>query len=316
MKRLPWLRKILYFVCLGAGALILILQAANGYRAQTARGLPITSPQLLFGALVFTGLATGAQMLAWRTLMQGLGVSLGKREVLRGYMLSFLPRYIPGSVWGYLGRNEWLFQEYAVSYAASNLGSILEILASVTGVFVVVGLNWASARLSVRWPVLLIALPLLPAAIWVIMRRGFEWPLVKRLLSRFMTSGLFSGVSLQRWLAGVGLFVVHWLLNGVALGMTVGALSQQLVIPLDITLRFASAYSLAWFIGFIIIFAPAGLGFRELALSAILAADFATPPGNASAVAVLFRLVIIFTEVSWVAIALLLRGLKDAQTRK
>ena len=129
MKRLPWLRKILYFVCLGAGALILILQAANGYRAQTARGLPITSPQLLFGALVFTGLATGAQMLAWRTLMQGLGVSLGKREVLRGYMLSFLPRYIPGSVWGYLGRNEWFFQEYAVSYAASNLGSILEILA-------------------------------------------------------------------------------------------------------------------------------------------------------------------------------------------
>ena len=61
-------------------------------------------------ALAAVMLATLIQIAAWQVIMAGMGIYVGRWHLAQGYMLPFLARYIPGSVWGYLGRSQWMNQ--------------------------------------------------------------------------------------------------------------------------------------------------------------------------------------------------------------
>jgi uncharacterized membrane protein YbhN (UPF0104 family) len=67
---------------------------------------------------------------------------------------------------------------------------------------------------------------------------------------------------------------------------------------------FTGAYALAWVTGFMIMFAPAGLGAREATLSALLAGQIGTP--EAITVALLSRLVTTAADLLAAAATLLL----------
>ena len=80
------------------------------------------------------------QVCAGVLLMRSLNIELPIHKARYIYSLSFLARYIPGSIWGYLSRSEWLLHDYQVSYASSNYGSILEVALAVSTGFCVLGL--------------------------------------------------------------------------------------------------------------------------------------------------------------------------------
>jgi hypothetical protein len=114
------------------GSLIFLQQLWNGYQAIVE--------QVAFSALLPIAVAycvaviAGAlPIFAWFRLMAGVGAPLSWRHTLKGYTLSFLPRYIPGSIWGYLSRSEWFRDNAGIACAVSNAGSLVEILATLPG---------------------------------------------------------------------------------------------------------------------------------------------------------------------------------------
>ena len=75
-----------------------------------------------------------------------------------------------------------------------------------------------------------------------------------------------------------------WMATGIAAWILVGAL-----VPSPPGLLFVTGvYALAWLIGFVIVFAPSGLGVREAMLVALLAPRFGAGPATAIAVVLRF----------------------------
>ena len=102
------LRSRLYWLGLGIGLFFFVGQILRGYQVFSTLTLDVSLLVRLSAAVLAGLVALGLQMAAWRYLMQDLGIKLTWRSIIGGYMLSFLPRYVPGSVWGYLSRSEWL----------------------------------------------------------------------------------------------------------------------------------------------------------------------------------------------------------------
>ena len=142
-------RRVLFALGLALGLALLLWQVWRGYVAIQHYGFRVLCPACLVASLALSLLLQLVQMLAWIQVMRYLGYPLPFGRALAGYMLSFLPRYIPGSVWGYLGRSEWLARSYGISYAGSMTGSLLEALALVVTGLCYVGFYY-STRLDRR----------------------------------------------------------------------------------------------------------------------------------------------------------------------
>src|SRR3972149_6374809 len=121
-------RRLLHLIGLALGGLLFVYQILNVLPAVMENKLHVSSPAFIGLALAIGVAAIGIQTIAWARLMRAFGIYLSWSQVLQGYTLSFLPRYIPGSVWGYLSRNEWLLQNHNVRYGISNRVSLLEVL--------------------------------------------------------------------------------------------------------------------------------------------------------------------------------------------
>jgi hypothetical protein len=120
----PW-RKLLYYLGVGLGAILFLQQVWLGIESVRQEVLHINRPVCLLAAIGLTFIIYALQMIAWGQIMLGLGSLINLPAVLQGYIISFLPRYIPGTIWGYLSRAEWLKSTYNVPHSTSTLGSVL-----------------------------------------------------------------------------------------------------------------------------------------------------------------------------------------------
>ena len=127
-------RRRLYFAGFLLGGLLFVQQLGQVYQAAVTQVVHSVAYGWLVVALLSVMAGTMLQVAAWVYLMGGLGVPLLWRKVVWGYIFSFVPRYVPGSVWGYLSRGEWLFQSQGVSRRVTALGSVLEVLGSACSV--------------------------------------------------------------------------------------------------------------------------------------------------------------------------------------
>lgn len=295
-------RKRLFILGLGIGLALFGRQIWISYQALRLRDVSFVRPVYLLAAFGTTLLVYLMQMLAWRLVMKHLGVHLPLRDTIKGFYLSFLPRYIPGTIWGYWTRSQWLEQSYAVSYAVSGTGSGLEALALLS-----TGLFLAGTYLTARTS----GYAQLALALACIILLGFTCFVVPRLTNligqRFYKEKLppaprnryWSGT----WLAALLLYIVLWIAFGASLLLVSGSLSSSLSLDLPMAV-FAS--SLSWVIGFVVVFVPTGLGVREFTLSAMIAFYADLPPWEADLIAVLSRFGLILAELGWLVIGLAL----------
>jgi hypothetical protein len=236
-------------------------------------------------ALICALLAYLLQMSAWAVIMRALAAPLRASEVWQGYLLAFLPRYIPGTVWGYLSRNEWLAQHKGVSYATSSLASLLEVTTLLLTAFVYGSCLWVEPRfVGLVW---LAAVP----ALWL------NWHYVPH-LARRINAGRWSAAighapSLRLGLLGNGLYLGFWAAHGAGVFLLGQAFTPLPLAELAPTLACAS---LAWAVGFLVLFVPAGLGVREATLVTLLTQFTTLPVGVATTVALLSRLTTILAE--------------------
>jgi len=244
---------------------------------------PVSSAGALLAVLVMQF----ATLRTWQVLLAGLGTPLPTTVVGRIFFIGQLGKYLPGSVWPILTQME-LGAAYRVPRARSASASVLTMLISLlTGLITaVVTLPFASHSTGYLWvflaaPVLLPCLhprvlnPLLRLAFKLARRPGLEEPLTGRVLARALAWSFAA-----------------WVFNGLQIWL----LTVKLGAPLgQAALLSLGGYAFAWCVGFLVIFAPAGAGFRELLLVAalvpILGHDAATARDAATAVALVSRIV-------------------------
>jgi hypothetical protein len=290
-------RKLLYWIGISLGGLIFLYQLWQGMQGVLTNAVRLVLPWHLALAGLCTAAAFGLQIGAWQALMAGLGVRLSWRQVLEGYSLSLLPRYIPGSVWGYLSRAEWLRQRHQVAYAVSNLGSILEVLLGVLSGLFVTGLYLAS-----RWgmPAFYLALAALGLAL-LLAWWAAGWALSSRLFKKLMPK--LAGekpawIGLGRWCGLLALHLSAWACYGLATRLAAQSLGLAVYAS---WLVFTFMFTVAWLVGFFILFVPSGLGVREVTLAFWLARLAGASSSQSGAAAVTLRLLMALVELFWLA---------------
>lgn len=259
----PWLKRM---VAIGITVAIFYYMARPIYvewDSLRPRIQELKWSRLAGGALMFAFFLFFFRSLSWRAILAALGHRLPVAASTRIWSTSELARYLPGVVWQVVGR-AWLVKPYGVRGSVCTTSQVLElILFLLANVLVAVTclLFFGYKRVDEAargW--LAACMALVPILAIVIHPRVFH-ALSARLLRLFNKPPLERALPL-RLMYGLLLFAVLGLLwQGMALWLTVGS---PLGLIVDKWWVIAGAYSLAWIAGFLAVWAPGGLGVREL----------------------------------------------------
>lgn len=251
---------------------------------------------LLAFAAAMAGL--GATSLAWRGLLAGLGHRLPLGVSATVFFTSQLGKYLPGSVWPYLAQARLGAQRGVPASRAAQAGLTFVLVHLLTGMVVGLPRLLLGGGLDARFGLALLIVPVVLLLVH------------PRVTSRLVAiAGRLTRVSVQpatpTWgsLASAALWLLlAWALYGVSI--------TALVVPFQpltggLVVQLTSAYALAWSVGFVgaavvVVAAPAGLGFREVALLATLSGLVADGP--AALVVLLSRVMMTVADVLWAAI--------------
>ena len=210
------LRNIFRWIGYILGVSVLLYQIFVCVQTIYTRHLTINIPPLAI-ALIMAFFSFGIQMLAWKSIMALLGIKLGYIDIIERYIPSFLPRYLPGTIWGYLSRSEWLHHKFGISYKHSNIGSLFEILISLLSNIIVISISFSNStfgdgKLIVSGVMLCIVLFWLLALFRSCAQRWI-W---------FEKNWLpLQSLSFNLWIISIFLFIFTWIFNGLGLGFII-----------------------------------------------------------------------------------------------
>lgn len=280
-----WL-KIAFLVVTLALCIWALASQWNQVVAAAARVSPGTLALSFMAGLVYVLMT----FLAWRAVLSGFNVSLRWNKASRIFFVSQLGKYLPGGIWNFLAAAEMGKQDQ-IPRAKSVLVMFVSLLLSIlTGILLgALALVLGPAELRERFWWVLLALPVVAA------------PLVPQLLNRILqllAKKLGSGAS-ELAIGGRGVWLgtlwtlLAWLCAGVQIWILATAMGWGTSI--DAYLLATAAYSLAWAAGFLLVFAPAGVGVREAVLGVVLAPAIGI--GAATAVVLLSRVFLTLVDL-------------------
>jgi uncharacterized membrane protein YbhN (UPF0104 family) len=241
-------------------------------------------------SVLFAMLAT---MQVWRVLIAALGSPLPTRTAARVLFIGQLGKYVPGSIWPVLAQMELASAHKVPRHRSASASLLTMLLALLTGLLIaLVTLPFVARSTPYRWvfltaPVLLIFLHprLLNRFIDLLLRLtrrpALEQPLDGRALARAL------GWSAVAWVC-YGLQI--WLL-ATRLGASYGSGALLAI----------GGFAFAWCVGFVVVFAPAGAGVREVLLVAMLGPVVGV--GGATAVALLSRAMVTLGDLLMAGVA-------------
>jgi uncharacterized membrane protein YbhN (UPF0104 family) len=238
------------------------------------RVLEIDAWRFLVAALMFAGFLFVFRVLSWRKLLQAFGYELPVAPTMRIWSTSELARYVPGVIWQVVGR-VFLVRPYGVSGSVCSASQVLElVIFLLANVLVAVGcLIWLGNKQlqdeARYW--LLGSIALVPLLIVLLHPRVF-FALLNRILASMNKPRLTPRVRKRTMSALVLWSIVGLLWQSFAVWLLI---SESLGLPLAKWWVVAGAYCLAWCAGFLAVWAPGGIGVRELVF--VTAMHFALP---------------------------------------
>jgi uncharacterized membrane protein YbhN (UPF0104 family) len=305
-------------VQIGLPLLILVffsIQVKNNWGALTAHSFQ-WNPWLLalgFGGFLLQELSFG---IIWRAVLLRLGYRLPLRVSLRIYLSSEFVRYIPGNIWHVLTRILWV-NKYGVPRSVALASMTIELitkLASGVLIFAASLLFWhdITALGSFAQKSILLALGVgTIVALFVVLYP----PVLNGLLNLALRILKREPVSLSVRYIDILLvtlsWCVSWLVAGSGFYLIVLALWPSA--PLIAWPICVGIYALGWDVGFVSFLTPSGLGFREAAISALLALSLPIPFSLAVIIALLSRFVSTIAELLCVGLAYLGGGQQQVQ---
>jgi hypothetical protein len=217
-------------------------------------------------------LATYALLIeTWRVLLRGWQHDIPFLDAARIWTVSNLGKYLPGKVWS-ITALVVMTREYGVPAAEGGAASVLLTLINTLVGFVVAIVAGASLLALPRGAVAVIAVLAL-----AVLATPSALPRLGLLAGKVLGRPIVLRPIAHRVLLLAGaLTAVAWLMYGVAFWLfTIGVLGRAPGALSDYVAVFAGSY----LIGFVAIFAPAGVGVREEAMSvALKRVGFATGP--------------------------------------
>lgn len=239
------------------------------------RVLAIDAWRFVVASIMFAGFLFVFRVLSWRKLLQAFGHDLPLAPTTRIWSTSELARYVPGVIWQVVGR-VFLVRPYGVSASVCSASQVLElVIFLLANVLVAIGcLIWLGNKQlqgeARFW--LLSTVALVPLLIVLLHPRVF-FRVLNRILESMNNPRLTPQVR-KRTLSGLAIWSILGLLwQSLAVWLLV---SEALGLPLTKWWVVAGAYCLAWCAGFLAVWAPGGIGVRELVF--ITAMRFALPP--------------------------------------
>lgn len=296
------IKKWVRILGLGIGLTIFLSQIYQSILSISTLSLRMDWGWIILGFLAMV-LLIALQIFIWKQILNAMEIPLEYLQIARGYTLSLIPRYIPGSVWGYLNRSEWLNEQYHIPISQGNVSSLLEVLQVILTAFMALFIfaGVLSGFSFWRFSLVLFLVLLLPILVWKIL----SLPSIVR--NRWIPFKM----RLSNWLIAVYSGVIQWVLLGLS---TISLLfGVQGVFPFEnLTLQKGAlvsfCYTSSWLAGFFVLFIPGGMGIRELSLSFFLMHLVNVPAGSSTWIAVLSRLLYSLAELTWIFLSLLLKS--------
>lgn len=231
---------------------------------------------------------------SWRMLLQSWGGALPYATAARIWTIANLGRWIPGKIWSVGALSVMAAQEGVSGPAAAGaavLGTLLNIGAGF-GIAVVMGASAldavypgfrsAAITASIGFALGIVLLPYLlpPVLAWVSRRR--DGPPLNRPLT-----------ALTLWTA-TGMNAAAWVGYGIAFALFARGVTPQITGDWPL---FIAVFAASYLIGYLVLFAPGGLGFREAALTVFLVGVGAAGQGDAVILGVTSRVWLTVLEI-------------------
>jgi glycosyltransferase 2 family protein len=263
---------------------------------QVSEGFVQIGAGTIAAALAVVLLALVAMMQVWRTLLVASGSRLKFRGAARIFFVGQIGKYLPGAVWPVLAQME-LGQVQQVPRRRSAMVAALTLLISLaagllTTAAATLPILAASVTARYRWAFLAVPIVL------VCLHPRVLNPLIDRLLRLARRPAMEQPLSGRAILAATMWAVLSWVLFGIQIWL----MAVRLGAPGGRTALLAiGGFAFAWCIGFLVVFAPAGAGVREVILIAALSPVLSI--GKATAVALVSRLMTTVGDLVAAAVA-------------
>ncbi len=237
--------------------------------------------------------------LSWRAVMRSVGLDAPWIDAASLFLVSQAGKYVPGAVWPVLAQSEFA-RAHGLSRTRGMTGSLVAMAVGVVtaGVVGTVGLVvWAPGALADYWWALVVAAGLATLLVPSVLTRVLA--LALKTMRRSVKPPVIAGRAL---LVSAAWSTANWL----ALGLQAWLLLRVLSPGTDGLWPLATgAFALAWLVGFLVVFAPAGVGPREATFVVLLAA-VATQP-EALALALMSRFAMTLADAIGLGGGLLVR---------
>ena len=276
-----------------AGFLLVVLALAGYWiyrnRAEVGHAWSRVTLFPVLGAFFAGALGAWSGVPAWRSLLIGLGSRLRLRDAQRVFLMGQLGKYIPGGVWTVLAQAT-MAMELKVPRARSGTASLMSILLAVVTAAGLGAVCLAVAGHEVLghyWWILLLAIPLL-----ALLHPGvLVWfgRTVGRITRRKVP---LERISERTLIGAAGALLVGQLCNGFGFYLLVVSISGHASNPL----LSIGVFSLASAAGIVVIFAPAGVGAREVILLFGLS-TVTKDAGSAALIVLMSRVVLTAVDV-------------------
>jgi hypothetical protein len=209
----------------------------------TWRTLLILTP----AALIFL-LGGGLLALAWWETLESQSVTMSRTHCMSLFGISQLAKYVPGTVFQYLGRHA------GGTVAGIRSRPLIKSYGWELGLLLLAGAVTALLALPLTG---LTATAGLPGLIFV--------------MAAALCFGLMNFMAGRHLARALGLYLIYILLSGTSFALIL-ALRGSWPAPVgpSILLEWIGAYAVAWVLGLVTFGAPAGLGAREAVLFALL----------------------------------------------
>lgn len=281
-------------------ALIIILLRnifSSGYGLTLSKEYINIAPLLLAIPLVLLIYPEAA--FAYRLILLKMGLDVKISKAIKLWIIANTSRYIPGTIWQYIGRVELFKKEAEVERASTIQALFIEILLILISSVTVSLL--ALPVLSYKYPWSRFLVILLPISISLFNPRisnyaiNFINKIIKKVNYRMKTS-----LEYRDLVALLPAFILNFFINGVVIYLLINFLN-----PLGhpfLIVSISGMYAFSWLIGYLAVFSPGGLGVTEVSLAYLL--SLLIPLSTASLVAILYRLLLTISELIVFIIAL------------
>jgi hypothetical protein len=296
-RRLPWKKIIRYGLMVVALVFCIVLLVPR--RHEIAQSVAQQNAGTIIGGLLLGFAGIYATFLSWRELLAGAGHRLPLAAGGRVFFLSQIGKYIPGSIWPIVAQADMGRQHKVPATKSVAVGLLTMLISCGAGVCLAAAtLPFVTpSALTDYWYVLLVVplvlLPLYPPILRWLMR------LASKVTRRDLGDLTLRGANTFRaWLWGA----VAWLLFGAQIWVLLTPLRKPTA---SLLLLCIGAYALAWLVGFLVFFLPAGLGGREAVLAALLAVGSGMSVGQGVSIALMLRVLLTIGDLVMAGAAIL-----------